>query len=342
LFLADTLLFNFINLLEKASMSLTHSLKLPRRAAAIMIVLAFSTAIARAATSPTKITIHVPGKSLTVMVFYFGKDKGFFSDEGIEAQLVAMSPPVAIAAMVAGELDFSTTLGAATAAILRGSSLKRVFYVQQDPTFALTAQPEIKTIPELIGKVIGVNSPTDAVGMSAKLILKGNRIDPSQVTFLSTQVIENSYKALLSKRISATLLPPPYAEEAEARGYSRLAEAKDYAPISTIGLVASVQALVKSPGLVQSVIRGMLKTLAYLRNPMNRQEIVQYISGSFRMDASIADKALASMLTTYSRDGTKPRKAVENEIEIYRETLQVTKVFRPEDLEDLSILKKLH
>jgi ABC-type nitrate/sulfonate/bicarbonate transport system substrate-binding protein len=324
------------------SMSFAHPLTFLRRATAVSILLAFSAPIAWGATSPTKTMIHIPGKSLSVMVFYFGKDKGFFFEEGIDAQLVAMSPPVAIAAMVAGELDFSTTLGAATAAIMRGSSLKRVFYVQQDPTFALTAQPEIKTIRELTGKVIGVNAPTDAMGMSAKMILKGNRIDPSQVTFLSTQVTENAYKALLTKRITATLLPPPYAEEAEARGYSRLAEAKDYAPLSTIGLVASMQALVKNPGIVQAVIRGMLKTMAYLQNPMNRHEMVQYITGSFKIDPSVADKALVSMLTAYSRDGTKPRKAVEREIEIYRETLQVTKAFTPEDLEDLSILKKLH
>jgi hypothetical protein len=49
-------------------------------------------------------------------------------------------------------------------------------------------------------------------------IMRGNGIDPSQVTFLSTQVTENAYKALISKKISATLLSPPYAEAAEARG----------------------------------------------------------------------------------------------------------------------------
>jgi len=293
------------------------------------------------AATPTKITIHVPGKTLAVMVFYFGKDKGFFSQEGIEAQLVAMAPPTAIVALVAGELDFSTTLGAATSAMMRGSAIKRVFYVQHEPTFALTAQPEIKTIRELMDKVIGVNAPTDAMGMSAKLILKGNGIDPSRVTFLSTQVTENAYKALLSKRVAATLLPPPYAEEAEAKGFSRLAEAKDHAPLSTIGLVTSVQALERKTGTVQAVIRSLLKTMAYLRNPENRRELVQYVTGSFKIDASVADKAFASMLTTYSANGTKPRPAIEREIEIYRETLQVAKAFRPEDLEDMSILKKL-
>jgi len=293
----------------------------------ISIMFLFSAPIAWGTSSPTKITIHIPGKTLAVMVFYFGKDKGFFSQEGIDAQLVAMAPPTAIAALVAGELDFSTTLGAATSAMMRGSTIKRVLYIQHEPTFALTAQPEIKSIREVMDKVIGVNAPTDAMGMSAKLILKGNGIDPSRVTFLSTQVTENAYKALLSKRVAATLLPPPYAEEAEAKGYSRLAEAKDYAPLSTIGLVTSVQALGKKTGSVQAMIRSVLKTMAYLRNPENRREMVQYITGSFKIDASVADKAFASMLTTYSANGTKPRAAIEKEIEIYRETLQVAKSF---------------
>lgn len=307
----------------------------------ISFVPALSISLARAASSPTKITIHVPGKTLAVMAFYFGKDKGFFAQEGIDAQLVAMAPPTAIVALVAGELDFSTTLGAATSAIMRGSAIKRVFYVQQDPSFALTAQPEIKSIRELADKVIGVNAPTDAMGMSAKLIFKGNGIDPSKVTFLTTQVTENAYKALISRRIAATLLPPPFAEEAEAKGYSRLAEAKDYAPLSTIGLVTSVQTVEKKTSTVQAVIRVLLKTVAYLRNPENRPEIVQYIADSFKIAPSVAEKAFASMLTTYSANGTKPRAAIEKEIEIYRDTLQVAKAFRPEDLEDMSILKKL-
>jgi hypothetical protein len=60
------------------------------------------------------------------------------------------------------------------------------------------------------------------------------------------------------------------------------------------------------------------------------------------METGLAEKAFTSMLSTYSSDGTKPRKAVEKEIEIYRETLQVAKPFTPDDLEDMSILRKVH
>jgi hypothetical protein len=42
----------------------------------------------------------------------------------------------------------------------------------------------------------------------------------------------------------------------------------------------------------------------------------------------------------YSKDGTKPRAAVEKEIEIYREALKVAKTFTPDDLEDMSWLRR--
>src|SRR5690242_12732008 len=118
---------------------------------------------AHGASAPTRVTIHIPSKSLSVMPYYFGKDKGFFAAEQIEPQLVMMAPPIAIAALVAGELDFSSTTGAATSAIMRGLPLRRVFYVQQDPVHVLLAQPDIKSIQELIGKIVGVTALTDAV-----------------------------------------------------------------------------------------------------------------------------------------------------------------------------------
>jgi hypothetical protein len=47
-------------------------------------------------------------------------------------------------------------------------------------------------------------------------------------------------------------------------------------------------------------------------------------------------------MQSYSKDGTKPRQAVEREIEIYRDTLKIAKPFTPDDLEDMSLLKKIH
>ena len=304
------------------------------------IVLVFSAPTSEAAPQPTRVTIHIPSKSLSLMPFYFGRDKGFFSKDLIEMQLVTMGPPLAVVALVGGELDFSTTLGAATSAIMQGHPLRRIFYVQHEPAHVLIGQPEIKRVQDLTGKVIAVNAVTDATGMAARMILRGNGVDLSRVTLLTTQITDNAYKALVAGSVAATMMTPPYTEELEAKGYSRLAEAKTYAPLSFIGLVTSTAALAKNSAKAEALIAGLLKTLAYLHDPANRTEVVQYVAGFHNIDPALAEKAFASILPTFSKDGTKPRKDVEREIEIYREALKIAKTFTPDDLEDMSLLKK--
>ena len=307
-------------------------------ATVVFVLLAQSSA---AAPAPTKVTIHIPSKSLSIMPYYFGKDKGFFAAEQIEPQLVMMAPPVAIAALVAGELDFSSTTGAATSAIMRGLPIRRVFYVQQDPVHVLLAQPEIKSIEELIGKTVGVTALTDAVGMSTNVILRAHGIEAGKVTLLAMQVTDNAIKSLTSRRIAATLLAPPYVEELQAKGYVKLAEARTYAPLSFIGLVTAIDTMKKSPQKVYGMIAALHRTMTYIINPTNRNEVVQYVSSYHKIDLPLAEKAFAAQMLGYSKDGTKPRAAVEKEIEIYRETLKVTKTFTPDDLEDMSLLRKV-
>ena len=306
----------------------------------VVLVLSLTLHTAHAAGAPTKVTIHIPSKSLSLMPYYFGKDKGFFAAEQIEPQLVMMAPPIAIAALVAGELDFSSTTGAATSAIMRGLPLRRVFYVQQDPVHVLLAQPEIKSVQELVGKTVGVTALTDAVGMSTNVILRAHGIEAGRVTLLAMQVTDNAIKSLTSRRIAATLLAPPYVEELEAKGYVKLAEARTYAPLSFIGLISSLETMKKSPQKVMGVISALHRTMTYILNPANRGEVVQYVSTYHKIDGPLAEKAFAAQMLGYSKDGTKPRAAVEKEIEIYRETLKIAKTFTPDDLEDMSFLRK--
>lgn len=303
--------------------------------------LGFSTGAVFAASQPTKVRISIPSKSLALMPFHFGQDKGFFPREVADIELIAMAPPTAIAALVAGELDFSSTLGAATPAIMQGHPLRRIFYVQHEPAHVLVGQPEIKSVKELAGKIISVNAITDATGMAAKLILKGNGIDPTRATLLSMGVTETAYKSLTTGKVAATMLAPPFAQELEAKGYSHLAEARDYAPLSFIGLVAHVAALKKNSAKAEAMIAGLLKTLAFLHDPANRGEVVRYVAAFHKIDTPLAEKSFGAILPTLSRDGTKPRAAVEKEIEIYRETLKLAKAFTPDDLEDLTLLKKV-
>jgi len=253
---------------------------------------------------------------------------------------VLMSPPTAIAALVAGELDFSTTVGAGISATMRGLPIKRILYIQQFVTFALMAAPEIQTVRDLVGKSVGAVALTDATAIAAREILKGNGVDPSAVNFFYTQSTESSRTALTSKKLAAAMLPPPFAEETQVRGFNRLAEAKDYSPLSGIGLLASADALKKNPAKGVSVVRAVLRTMNYMRDPKNHGELIEYILKIHKIDANVAAHALATVMAVYSKDGTKPREFVQNEIDIYREGLKISQPFTPEDLEDMSFARK--
>jgi hypothetical protein len=90
------------------------------------------------------------------------------------------------------------------------------------------------------------------------------------------------------------------------------------------------------------MIAGLYRTMIYIHNPANRNEVIQYIARYHGIDLGLAEKAFTTQMQSYSKDGTKPRKAVEREIEIYRDTLKIVKPFTPDDLEDMTLLKKVH
>jgi ABC-type nitrate/sulfonate/bicarbonate transport system substrate-binding protein len=158
---------------------------------------------------------------------------------------------------------------------------------------------------------------------------------------LAMQVTDNTIQSLVTRRIAATLLAPPYAQELEAKGYVKLAEARTYAPLSFIGLISATDSLKKKPQTVYGVVAALHRTMQYILSSANRNEVVRYVSSYHKIDAALAEKAFSAQLLGYSKDGTKPRAAVEKEIEIYRETLKVAKTFTPDDLEDMSVLRKV-
>ena len=53
------------------------------------------------------------------------------------------------------------------------------------------------------------------------MIPEGNNIDTSRTTQLAMGVTDNAIKAFTTRKIAATLLAPPYAEELEAKGYNK-------------------------------------------------------------------------------------------------------------------------
>ena len=75
--------------------------------------------------------------------------KGFYRAEGLDVDYVIMKPQVAMQALIAGDVGYTTALGSTIRAALRNVPFRVVMTIADKPLFALIAQPGIHSVEEL-------------------------------------------------------------------------------------------------------------------------------------------------------------------------------------------------
>src|SRR5439155_14352450 len=120
--------------------------------------------------------------------------RGFFQEHGLQAEFILMNPTVGLAALASGQIDYYTVIGPAVTAAIRGVPVKVVAcYVPGSPN-ALIARPEFKSVQELRGKTIGINSFGGTLEVVARLIFKRFGLDPDkEIKFVSQGTTETRF-----------------------------------------------------------------------------------------------------------------------------------------------------
>ena len=72
------------------------------------------------------------------------KRKGFYQEEGLDVRKIVVRTPLHVAALLAGELDYSTVTGIILSASVQGMPLKTVMGWFDKPLHMLIARPNIK------------------------------------------------------------------------------------------------------------------------------------------------------------------------------------------------------
>ena len=91
----------------------------------MLVALLILTIIPRvAAAQSTKIHISAPSKSLSWFPIHLTRDKGFYRAEGLDVDYVIMKPQVAMQALNAGDVGYTTALGSTIRAALRNVPLR--------------------------------------------------------------------------------------------------------------------------------------------------------------------------------------------------------------------------
>lgn len=86
------------------------------------------------------------------------KRKGFYQEEGLDVRKIVVRTPLHVAALLAGELDYSTVTGIILSASIQGMPLKTVMGWFDKPLHMLIARPNIKKLTDLKDKRVAVST----------------------------------------------------------------------------------------------------------------------------------------------------------------------------------------
>jgi NitT/TauT family transport system substrate-binding protein len=269
-----------------------------RSAALGLSILLLSLAAARV--SAENVKVGIPSLTVTMMPLAVARERGFFQQEGLSVDLVLMPAALNIKVLLSGDLDYATTVGSAVVAAVRGIDVRVVMLFVDRPILDLVATPEINSIAELKGRVVGISSRGGLHDVTVRRMLQQSGVDPAQVTLLTIGGAGAMLAALKSGRIAAGLLNPPLNFLAYREGLKNLGFAGSFIRIPSTGLVTMREKLERMPDQIRRMARALSRARAFAR------EQKPAVSPILRRFLRIEDEDLLSRIYDYHRRAETP------------------------------------
>lgn len=195
---------------------------------------AISAASAEGRRAQTSLTVaYLPVEP--VMQAAYAEKQGFFTRQGIDAELKVVADPSLIpAAILSGEVQFAAfNIGGLANLRARNLPVKLIaagaLYRPEAPTTALLGAPG-KTITgarDLVGKRIAIDARGTIAHVGLLTWLKRNGIAEGEITLVELRGFAQMLGPLRRGQIDAAVLPEPYVTQALSRGSRRIAKIFD-------------------------------------------------------------------------------------------------------------------
>jgi NitT/TauT family transport system substrate-binding protein len=246
------------------------------------------------------VKVGIPSLTVTMMPLAVAKEQGFFQREGLNVDMVLMPAALNMRVLVAGDIQYATTVGSAVVAAVRGINSRVVMCFVDRPLLDLVAGPDVNGIKDLKGKLVGISSRGGLHDVTMRRILMQSGMDPAQTTLITVGGQGAMLAAVQSRRIAAGLLNPPHNFMAYRDGLKNLAFAGNFVRIPSTGLVTLRETMERSPDQVRRMIRALSRARSFSRE--NKPTTVAILKRFLRLD----DENLISQIYDYHRQAETP------------------------------------
>ena len=102
---------------------------------------------AEKALKPASVRIAVVSRGTLDLPFWVAKERGFFRDEGIDAEIILFKASLTVQAMLGGSIDFGTATGTAVSAAVNGADVRIIMAMSERPSFDLMGHAQHRDYP---------------------------------------------------------------------------------------------------------------------------------------------------------------------------------------------------
>ena len=304
--------------------------------------------LAHGASKLAKVTITSGSASERDGVPYVAQDLGLFKKHGLDLTFVQVrNGPVAMSALSSGETQFhwGSVSGANLGAIAEGEDLVFIagFINRLSGMFVVNSQ--IKTPAELKGKSIAVNSLSGGGWIFSMLMLDYWGLVPErdkiQFRTLGDQAV--MAQGVLTGSADGAFLGYTFGNTLRGKGFRVLADSEKLPiPYQGSGVIARRSFMVSSPGIVDGVLRALLESSTFIRNPENKIQIMKSLAKALRFRRiEEAEEGYHSMVNLYEKKIYPSVEGVRNVIRLLGANNEKIRRLKAEDLVDDSAVRRM-
>jgi ABC-type nitrate/sulfonate/bicarbonate transport system substrate-binding protein len=298
---------------------------------------------ARALPQGQRVVVTSPSTGLFEMGFVVALRRGFYAEEGLDVSRVQMAPSVSVAAIMAGEGDYSLAAGSTVTAIVGADApLKLVMGMAVRALHVLmTNDPSIQTVADLRGRGVATSTMTDTSANMARYGLRAHGLEPQvDVALQPLGESPNRLAAMQSGQVSAVILDLAQATEAERRGARILLNPSEMPDIPISGLALTETKLRERPEQVEAMIRGSLRGLRFLRD--NRADTVAIMMDHLGLGRDVAETTYDLGVGAFATDGIIPDSGLQILIDTSREAAGRASTVTPSQIADFTIVRRIN
>ena len=286
-----------------------------------------------------RVRMGFPDLAAQFLPLPLAEKRDFLKEQGLQGEFIRIRPAISPAALVSGEIDYDTVLGNGIGAAIRGLPVRVVACFLPATPIALISRSEFKSVQDLKGKNIGLNTFGGTLESIARLISKHYGLEPDKdIKFLATGTVESRFAAMQQGLTAATLGSPPIDFLGKKLGFVVLARANELFNFPASGLVASVRAIKEKPDQIKRVIKAGIKASRYIRQ--NREGTLPVMTEWLKIDKEIASVTYDSVWKAFTEDGTLPESGLRVAIDEARRVGKVERGVSFSEVADLSILRE--